>query len=673
MRHLPACGLLYLLCSGLFIGAGCQSWGAEGGVVLIPAGSVWKYLDTGTNLGPTLWRALNYDDSAWGSGNAPLGYGESIVATTVSYGPDPDNKYVTTYFRQKFNVTDGSSVNRLFLRVLRDDGLIVYLNGAEIFRNNMPWSAGYKSFATTNVFGGAERTYYTADFEASLINGTNVLAVELHQAGADSPDLDFDLELSASNMVALTRGPYLQIGTPTSLIVRWRTDLAGSSRVLYGTNLAALNGAAGDAASTTEHVVQLSGLQPNTKYYYSIGTSFQTVAGGPEFYFITGPTNGKATRIWVTGDTRAGDMNQAAVRDAYYQHAGSRYTDLWLMLGDYSPAGADEEMSACLFDFYPEMLRQTVVWPCIGNHESRDIYLQNFTLPTQGEAGGVASGTELYYSFNYGNIHFLVLDPVTSDLSVGGDMYNWAAADLDANSSDWLIAFFHYPPYSKGGHDSDSEQGMIDVRQNFGPLLESFGVDLVLTGHSHTYERSKMLDSFYGYSWEMQPENILNSGSGRIDDAGAYVKSPGLNAHEGTVYVVAGSSGLTSGGSLDHPAMYLSENAMGSLILDINGNVLQATFLRKTGVIDDYFTIVKGSLPETIRISQILAENGAITVVWNSVAGRSYQVERKESLAPGAQWAPASPTLQATDSVLGWTDEAPPQPTAFYRIVEIAN
>jgi hypothetical protein len=334
-------------------------------------------------------------------------------------------------------------------------------------------------------------------------------------------------------------------------------------------------------------------------------------------------------------------------------------------------------MSECLFDFYPQMLRQTAVWPCIGNHEvgweGPAPYLNAFTTPTNGEAGGLRSGTELYYSFKYGNVHFVVLDPVTSDVAVGGAMYNWLQRDLDANISEWLIAFFHYPPYSKGGHDSDWEQGMIEVRENFLPVLEDFGVDLVLTGHSHSYERSYLLDSFYGDSSEMQEQNVKDYGSGRADGSGAYMKSAGLNPHEGAVYAVVGSSGLTAGGELNHPAMFLSENELGSLILDINRNVLQATFLRETGAIDDYFTIIKGTPPETIRISQVIAENGAVTVVWNSVLGRSYQVERKATLDRSTKWEAVSLILEPTNTVMTWTDDPPPQPAAFYRIVEVSN
>src|SRR5216117_1053841 len=115
----------------------------------------------------------------------------------------------------------------------------------------------------------------------------------------------------------------------------------------------------------------------------------------------------------------AASTNQAAVRDAYLAFTGSRHTDLWLMLGDNAyPDGTDAQYQAAVFDMYPALLHNSPVWPTLGNHDGQSAdsatqsgpYYDIFTLPTQAEAGGVASGTEAYYSFDYGNMHFVVLD-----------------------------------------------------------------------------------------------------------------------------------------------------------------------------------------------------------------------------------------------------------------------
>src|SRR4051812_40731882 len=118
------------------------------------------------------------------------------------------------------------------------------------------------------------------------------------------------------------------------------------------------------------------------------------------------------------------------------------------------------------------------------------------SLPRQAAAGGIASGTEAYYWFDYGNSHFVCLDSEETSRATNGAMATWLAQDLQSNTKDWLVAFFHHPPYSKGC--SDTETNLIEMRTNFVPILESHGVDIVLSGHSHSYERSRFIDGHHG-------------------------------------------------------------------------------------------------------------------------------------------------------------------------------
>src|SRR5204863_572159 len=140
---------------------------------------------------------------------------------------------------------------------------------------------------------------------------------------------------------------------------------------------------------------------------------------------------------------------------------------------------------------------------------------------------------------------------MTADRSPTGPMANWVQSDLNSTLRDWVIAFWHHPPYSKGSHDSDTEIELMQMRQNIVPILESGGVDLVLAGHSHAYERSYLIDGHYGDSSTLTSAMIKDSGDGREDGSGAYEKPVAQTAHKGAVYTVAGSSGQTSGGSLN--------------------------------------------------------------------------------------------------------------------------
>ena len=353
---------------------------------------------------------------------------------------------------------------------------------------------------------------------------------------------------------------------------------------------------------TTEHEITLSGLTPDTQYYYSVGTTTAILAGNnADHFFITFPPEGTPapTRIWVLGDSGTANAAAAAVRDAYFTATGSRHTDIWLMLGDnaYS-SGTDGEYQNAVFNMYPTMLRKSVLWPTLGNHDgiSADSssqtgpYYSIFTLPKQGEAGGVASGTEAYYSFDFGNIHFICLESYETDRSANGSMANWLRSDLAATSRDWIVAFWHHPFYSKGLHDLDSvsDNEFIEMRENFLPILEAGGVDLVLGGHSHSYERSYLIDSHYGLSTTFNDSYKKDGGSGR--EPTPYQKPAGLAPHQGAVYTVAGSSGQTAGGALNHPAMFISLNVLGSLVLDFQTNRLDLSFLNSSGVVEDEFT-----------------------------------------------------------------------------------
>lgn len=191
--------------------------------------TVWKYLDNGSDQGAA-WCAIGFDDSTWASGPAELGYGDGDERTIVSYGPVSTNKYVTTYFRRAFTVADPASFGRLNLRAIRDDGIIVYLNGTEIWRDNMPaGTIAYNTYASSpEISGAAESTWQVMNVAAdALVGGVNVVAVEIHQQRAASSDISFNFELSGVSplgnqaptvtLTAPAAGSVLPTGTPVTM------------------------------------------------------------------------------------------------------------------------------------------------------------------------------------------------------------------------------------------------------------------------------------------------------------------------------------------------------------------------------------------------------------------------------------------------------------------------
>ncbi len=195
-----------------------------GYAMLIPNGAIWRYLDTGIGPGPA-WRQIDYPDSDWKSGPGELGYGDGGIdrrpeRTVVSFGPDLGNKFITTYFRRTFEVLEPSRLGPLFLRLMRDDGAAVYLNGVEVARSNLPpGPLAPDTFALQSAPDDGT-VYEEFPVPAGLLQpGLNVLAVEVHQNSPESSDLSFDLMLLAASL------PPQFFIQPFSLVVPYCIDV----------------------------------------------------------------------------------------------------------------------------------------------------------------------------------------------------------------------------------------------------------------------------------------------------------------------------------------------------------------------------------------------------------------------------------------------------------------
>ena len=190
-------------------------------------GSVWKYSDQGLDLG-TNWSQPGFDDSTWSQGAGRLGYNLAGITTTVGYGTNAASKYITTYFRNTFVVPGNAFYTNLNVRLDRADGAVVYLNGQELYRMNMPVGpVTYQTEATTSVneISDISNTYYPTNQPiAFLPAGTNVIAVEIHRNNAAGSGLAFDLELFGQGVPL----PTLSFTPrPGALQLAWPTNPAG--------------------------------------------------------------------------------------------------------------------------------------------------------------------------------------------------------------------------------------------------------------------------------------------------------------------------------------------------------------------------------------------------------------------------------------------------------------
>ncbi len=589
----------------------------SGPQTLVAYGSSWKYLDNGTNQG-TAWRGTSFNDGAWASGSAQLGYGDGDEATVVSYGPDANNKYITTYFRKTISVTNPSSFTSILGNVKRDDGIAIYVNGTEVYRNNLAAGAVYNTLATLASDDGATAQAFSFS-PSAFVNGNNVIAVEIHQNALTSTDISFDLQLIGTDVVSLTRGPYMNMALQNSIVIRWKTDAPTNSKINYGTSAGNLTQSFTDNTNTTEHIVTLTGLASNSLYYYSIGSTTQTLQGDANNYFKTMPTVGSTEKIRVLamGDMGDNSANQLSVRNAYLNFNGSNYTNAWLLLGDNAyENGLDAEYQSNFFNIYQGSLTKNhVLWPSPGNHDYANnsarqadhniAYYDVFSLPSSGQAGGFASNTEAFYSYNYGNVHFVSLDSYgwetgnTRLYDTLGPQMVWLKQDLAANTQPWTVIYFHHPPYTKTSHNSDTETELVNMRQRVVRIFERYKVDLVLNGHSHGYERSFLLNGHYDVESTFNPaSHALSTSSAKYDGTAnscIYIKNP-TDVRNGIVYVVAGSAGQLDGTSAGYPhnAMYYSDVSVGgAFFFEIEGNRLDAKWVCADGVIRDQFTMMK--------------------------------------------------------------------------------
>lgn len=476
----------------------------------------------------------------------------------------------------------------------------------------------------------------------------------------------------------LARTPYLQQPTQNSITIRWRTDVATTAKVTYiNPNVpSVVVYEKVDNTLQTEHIITLTGLLADTKYVYTVGTKDKVLAEGTSYYFVTSPepTTTKPLRIWTMGDF--GDLstakyvdNQAAVRKQFLKNRKEN-TNLWVWLGDNAYCcGTEEEYQTQVFDYYgSEIFGNMAIMPLLGNHEyygsatakqDRKIpYFDMVTVPTKGESGGVPSETEAYYSYNYGNIHFIALDSYGLDDGLYGladtlsKQYKWLRKDLAANTSLWTVVCLHHPPYTKRSHDSDGEADLRLIRQVLVPLFDKYKVDLVLSGHSHSYERSYLMKGHTGQSetFSVATHVVQNTTARYEKDA-----PPIINKNEGTMYMVVGSAGrLDWNGRPDaHPAsVYSNIDIGGSLLLDIQENRLDGQWVCADGLIRDKFTMFK-NVNKVTKIAINSGEKVNLSASWNGTFVWSNGVKNQRTIS----FVPAQSATYTVSDSLGFLSD----------------
>jgi len=452
---------------------------------LIEAGSTWKYLDDSSDQG-TAWQQPGFDDINWTEGPAQLGYGDDDEATVLGWGDNPSDKYLTYYFRKTFNISNPNEKPVLKAGLIRDDGAVVYINGVEVFRANMPeGEITYQTKADHTVAGDSENLFFAYTFPSSVLqSGENTIAVEVHQRFKTSSDISFDLQLDFAEYPVFIKEPYLLYsGEKTEMLIVWQMDSTRSCRVEWGTDTTYTEGTATTDEYGNDHLhkIIISGLNPDTKYFYRVSIDRMSSKKGS---FKTGvPDSATDISFYAYGDTRTNPGTHNLVAEKIVEEVAQHPETQTFIIstGDFVANGDSErDWQEQFFDADYEYIRQMMsklpYVAAIGNHEGQgQLFKKYFPYP-------MFVSSRYYYSFDYGPAHFTVIDQFTS-YDEGSLQYVWLVNDLATSDKHWKFILLHEPGWTAGGGHSNNGK----VQQLVQPLCETFGVQFVLAGHNHYY------------------------------------------------------------------------------------------------------------------------------------------------------------------------------------------
>jgi hypothetical protein len=538
---------------------------------LIPMGSAWKYLDNGSDQN-SIWKNSNFDDTLWTSGNAELGYGDGGETTVVSYGPSSSSKYITTYFRKTFTVADASLYTNYSLNVKRDDGVVVYVNGNEVYRNNMP--TGTITYATLASAACSDdgNTILTSTLPAATFNtGSNTIAIEIHQNAGSSSDISFNLSLMGNTGAPAAAIQHIRWGSSNNplngLTCTWR-NTGLNDLIKWGYTNAyeqgTFPGEIRNGYADKFFKYTFPSLTPDTTIYYQLFDSQSNVWTTGKTYKTAPPVNTTAFSFLAIGDSRSG----MSIWNQVSNLAHAKDADFTIFNGDIVNNGGSNTDWDDLFTNGNQFVENNLVYHSMGNHDAASVptYQNVFELPQSQPTGG----TNLYYSFTYGNAVFIALN---SEDPSNITQYNWLVSTLQANQSKtWKIIFFHRPFYTIGNHAGE----MNSYYNTWWKAFDDYGVDLIVNGHDHMYERTKPIN--------------------RNSSTTTPVTSYGSEAGQGRCQIVCGGAGAPLYTATPTWFVQTYQSKYNFCKFDVDGNNLCNTTFDNNGNTIDSFCLTKTSL-----------------------------------------------------------------------------
>ena len=645
--------------------------------VLVPAGAIWKYLDNGSDQG-SAWRDPGFNDALWAANAAQFGYGDGGEVTVISYGPIATNKYITTYFRHAFDVADPSLYAGLTISLLRDDGAVVYLNGREVFRSNMPAGAiNYRTRASANIGGADESTFYpTAVSTTNLASGRNLLAVEIHQASTNSSDVSFDLELVGSARPVIV-SPLCPVNGSAS--VTSTAQLGISLQDVTTTNVVTIFGRpAGPPPGPDFTIVAL----PDTQYYVASANG-----GRPEMFV--------AQTDWIVANRAAKNIAFVTLLGDCVEHGDNGGNPVEWLHATNAMYRLEDPLTTLLTDGIPYGI-------AVGNHDQAVAGSPDSATGFYNQFFGAAhfAGHE-YYGGHYGtnnDNHFqlfsasgldFIIVHIEFDPAQNTNVLNWADALLKQYSDRRAIIVSHFILAIGGSFGSQGQKLYDGLKAN--PNLF-----LMLCGHEPGEGRRS--DTFNGNV----VHTVLADFQGRTNGGSGFLRtlefspsnnvirvktySPTYNAFE----TDANSEftleyDMSRGGPLARIGTFTDVCTATNLAAEWSGLAANTTYEWFAEVCDGDITtrsacwkFTTGRDPDPsglasapLRLNLTRDVAGNMVLSWPTTVGAVYEVVYRENLVEGG-WTSLSGELFAGASTLSWT--APidwSSPSRFFAVRQV--
>lgn len=500
--------------SGLLVSCSVKPEDAVNQIDLIKRGEEWSYLEQPEDdrFTDTEWTRLSYDASEWPAGKAAFGYSpneiESLKKGTILQ--NTKGKANPVYFRKIINVADVSKIQKLTVSVDYDDGFVLYINSELVLVHNVTnLRSAAAPHATEDYVPLLEEDFKTIERKIDfslLINGDNVIAVEVWNNNRNNNDIYFDLSLTANQPLknySYTRLNFSPGKNSSEMNFCWHTEKDPEGCVIQVAKKSDMTGdkfpvdkartftgkITDASAGFSSNKVTVTELEKSTQYVYRIGDGNEENWSEVMHFSTQDPENFKFIFVSDAQIGAGGHEKDTAVWIKTLATALEHVPETSFILhgGDHVNTG-DNEREWDGF-FMPPQLRNVPVVGVIGNHESKEPnFSYHFNYPNRTEYGATGAGTNYYFS--YGNALFIVLNTNNESFKEHEDTIKKAIeSHPDAK---WRIIATHFNLFPASTEHED-KGGIVNLRSGLLPVIKKYDIDVVLSGHDHVYSRTKII------------------------------------------------------------------------------------------------------------------------------------------------------------------------------------